>query len=203
MSKPSVYLKLELRIAADERGGILHRWQFGREILKAKVGRKKLPDGMLDDIIAAAGRAGLTISRQEIQRRIRCAEIYADDRRLRQAADAIGSWSALVNAGFPTVESDDPDDLPEGISSAAPDGWEQLSLIPGLGEELRVGGKTIPLAEATIADVQAYRDMYAEMHANYAKRLALIENALRIMHEAGGEPESNALETWRRGVSAS
>ncbi len=66
---------------------------------------------------------------------------------------------------------------------------------------LKVGGRSIPLAEATIADVQSYRDMYASIHANFAKKLALIENALRIMREAGGEPDGNALDAWRRGVS--
>ncbi len=202
--KTTVYLKLEQKIAADEFGGIKHRWDFGRALLKEKAGRQKLPDGMLADIVAAATAAGLKVSEREIQRRIKCAEVYVNDRQLRHACDAMGSWRALVNANFPPAESDDPDDLEAaGISTAAPDEWEQLSLIPGLGEMLKVGGRQIPLAEATIADVMRYRDMYAQIHANFAKKLALIENALRIMRGAEGDPDGNALDAWRRGVSES
>lgn len=200
--KTTVYLKLEQRIAADEFGGIKHRWEFGRALLKEKVGRQKLPDGMLASLVAAATAAGLKVSEREIQRRIKCAEVYGDDRQLRHACDAMGSWRALVNANFPPVDSTDPEDLEAaGISTAAPDEWEQLSLIPGLGEVLKVRGRSIPLAEATIADVEAYRDMYAGIHSNFAKRLAQIENALRIMREAQSDPDGNALDAWRRGLS--
>lgn len=198
----SPYLKLEQQIASGERGSILRRWRYGRNLMDAKAGRKQLPEGMLDDLVKAADKVGLKLSRQEIQRRLRCAETYRDDRQVRQAADALGSWSALVNAGFPKVESDEPEDTEAaGVSTAAPDEYEQLSLIPGLAPTLSVAGRKIPLADATVADIAAYRDMYAQIHTNYGKRLALIEAALAAMREGcGGDEAANAVEAWQRGT---
>lgn len=199
----SPFIRLDRKIAADERGGVMHRWNYGRELLKVKADRQQLPHGMVADLIKAADRVGLKLSEREIQRRIKLATVYDSEAKVRHAVTDFGSWRALVNANFPPVESDDPDDLEaDGISTEAPDAWEQLSLIPGLGEVLKVRGRSIPLAEATIADVEAYRDMYAGIHSNFAKRLALIENALRIMREAGGDSEDGALDAWRRGVGA-
>jgi hypothetical protein len=183
MGKPSVYMKLERQIADDERGGVIHRWKYGRELLAAKVGRKQLPDGMIQD-------------------RSRLATVSAPDQQVRRAIADLGTWTEIIRAGFPAIESDDPDDLPDEISTSSPDDWEQLSLIPGLGEVLKVRGRTIALAEATFGDVKAYRDMYAGIHANFSKRLALIENAVRIMAEAGAGDDDNALDAWRRGVAA-
>jgi len=206
----SPYLSLEMRIAADERGGITHRWRYGRKLLEAKKGRAKLPDGMLDDLVAAAELAGLKVSRQEIQRRIRCAEVYGDDRQLRQAADAMGSWSALVNAGFPAVDVDelslDPDDLEaEGFSTAAPDEWSQPTLIPGFGETIRVRGQQIPLVEgpdgATVGDAKAYRETYRQIHENFGKTLALIESAVQAMIDGSeDDDDANAVEAWKLGT---
>ncbi|MDP9145674.1 MAG: hypothetical protein M3N43_13460, partial [Actinomycetota bacterium] len=82
----STYLKLEQRIAADERGGIDHRWQYGRELLAARTGRQRLPKGFIGDRIAEAERAGLqVVSPREIQRRIKFAETYPTEVHKRQA----------------------------------------------------------------------------------------------------------------------
>jgi hypothetical protein len=202
MGKPSVYMKLERQIADDERGGVIHRWKYGRELLAAKVGRKQLPDGMIAGLVQEAERMGKKISEREIQYRIRLATVYATDQQVRRAIADLGTWTEIIRAGFPAIESDDPDELPDEISTSSPDDWEQLSLIPGLGEVLKVRGRTIALAEATFGDVKAYRDMYAGIHANFSKRLALIENAVRIMAEAGAGDDDNALDAWRRGVAA-
>lgn len=197
--KKSVYLQLEAKIDADEHGGIMHRWQYGREALKAKAGRQQLPHGLIDSLIAEAERAGKKISRTEIQRRVRCAEVYDQDSKVRRAATHFGSWNALAEAGFPPMESDEPDDLEAaGISTAAPDAFEQLSLVPGLAAELKVRGRTIRLEDATIADVEAYHDMYEQIHANFGKRLALIKLTLAEMRDAaGGDPSANAVEAWK------
>lgn len=201
MTKPSIYLKHEMKIVANERGSIEERLRYGLDLIKEKAGHKKLPVGKIELLIKEAAEAGIKISEREIQRRIKCAEVYVSVERFRRQYDGISAWTTLHEAGFPVVEST-PEDLPYGISAAAPDEWEQLSLVPGLGEVLKVRGRSIPLTEATIADVIAYRDMYAGIHSNFAKRLALIENALRIMREAEGNEDGNALDAWRRGVSS-
>ncbi len=203
MSKPSTFEKLEQKITASDGGGVMARWAYGRKVLEAKAGRKQLPDGMIADLIKAAERAGKKISEREIQYRAKLADVYATDQQVRKAIADFGTWTEIIKAGFPAVIVDDePDDLEAaGISTAAPDAWEQLSLIPGLSEVLKVRGRSIPLTEATIADVAAYRDMYAGIHENFAKRLALIENALRIMREVEQDPDANALDAWRRALA--
>ncbi len=201
----SVYLKLETRILRDEQGGIPDRWKYGRQLIGRKKGGRKLPDGELDLLVKEAADAGLTVSRQEIQRRVRCAEVYADDRQLRQAADATGSWSALVNAGFPVVdvdESTDPEEIAAaaGISTEPPDSFEQLVLIPGFGETIKVRGRTIPIAEATVGDAKEYRETYRQIHENFGKTLAQIEAAVEAMEEGcAGDDDANAVEAYKRG----
>lgn len=54
MSRPSEYLKLERQIVVNERGGLLHRWRYGRALLKAKEGRKQLPHGLAAQLVAEA-----------------------------------------------------------------------------------------------------------------------------------------------------
>lgn len=203
-TRRSPLLALEQRIAADERGGILHRWQYGRELLKAKVGRKQLPHGMLGDLVAAAERAGIKVSEREIRRRVALAEAYDSEAKVGQALADFGTWSALAEAGFPAVRSTEPEDLEAaGVSTAAPDAFEQLSLIPGFAATLTVGGRKVPLQRATVADVKTYEDMYRQIHENYGKRLALIEAARELMVAgSGGDDTDNAVEAWHRGLEA-
>ncbi len=201
----SVYLKLESRILRDEQGGILDRWKYGRECLKAKKGRQKLPDGFIADRLAEAERAGLKLSEREIQYRVQCAEVYGHDRQIRSSAAELGSWRALCDAGFPVVdvdESTDPEEIAAaaGISTEPPDSFEQLVLIPGFGETIKVRGRTIPIAEATVGDAKTYRETYRQIHANFGKTLAQIEAAVEAMEEGcAGDDDANAVEAWKRG----
>jgi hypothetical protein len=199
----SPYLRMEMRIAADERGGIVHRWRYGRKLLEAKAGRQQLPHGMAADLVAAAAKAGLKLTEREIQYRIKCATVYESEAEVRTACSDFGSWSALREAGFPPVESDEPDDLEAaGISTGAADEWTQLEIeIPGLAPVLSVDGRKIPLVEATVADVAAYYDMYRQIHENYGKRLALIEAALEAMREGSDDDDANAIEAWKAGTA--
>lgn len=202
--RASIYVRLERQIAATSTTDLLARWKFGRELLKAKAGRKKLPTGHLDGVIVTLAREGIEASRRDLQYRMRLAEVYETEGQLRKINCAIGGWTEIIAAGFPPVEADpadDPDSLPDAISPDPHDSWEQLSLIPGLGEVLKVRGRSVPLAEATISDVRAYRDMYAGIHENFTKRLAQIDNALSIMTAVEPDPEGNALNAWRRGLS--
>lgn len=199
MSRPSEFLKLERRIATDEHGGVLHRWRYGRELLKAKAGRKQLPHGLVGDLVKAAADAGLRISEREVRYRLTCAEVYASEAEVGTAVQTFGSWTALRDAGFPPVEVEQADLL---VELEAPDEWEQLSLIPGLAPTLKVGGRRIALADATVADIRAYRDMYAQVHENYGKRLALIEAALRAMLDGSRDENENAVDAWKRGCGS-
>lgn len=201
----SVYIKLESRILRDEQGGVLDRWKYGRECLKAKKDRRQLPHGFIEDRLAEAERAGLKLSEREIQYRLKCAEVYDEDSKVRSAAAEFGSWRALCDAGFPVVDVDettDPEDLAAeaGVSTEPPDAWEQPTLIPGFGETIKVRGRTIPLAEATVGDAKDYRETYRQIHENFGKTLALIETAVDAMEDGSdGDDEANAVEAWQRG----
>lgn len=203
MPKQSPYLKLEKSIAADERGGIMHRWNYGRELMKAKVGRKQLPHGLTTELIVDATRAGLKLSEREIQRRIKCASVYGSEAEVRQALADFGSWSALAEAGFPAVEvpeSDEIDDMEEvGVNS--PDVFEPpLFEIPGFKPVLRINGRKVDLADATVAQAVAYRDMCKDMHESFGRTVAQIEATVSVMLAgAGGDLEANALEAFKRG----
>jgi hypothetical protein len=204
--KQSVYLKLETRIAADERGGIMHRWNYGRELLKAKAGRKQLPHGMITDLIADALRSGFKISEQEIQRRIRLATVYDTETKVRQALTDFGSWSAIINVGFPSVEIDESDDQVDaieevGLATDAATGDEQDPLfeIPGFKPVLKINGRKVDLTDLTVRQAVDYRDMCRDMHANFGRTVAQVETSVdRMVTGAEGDLDANAVEAWKR-----
>lgn len=200
--KTSPYLKLERRIASDERGGILQRWRFGRQLLDAKTGRKQLPHGLIDAVIKAAERAGLKLSEREIQYRLKCAEAYETEAEVRTACADLGSWSDLREAGFPSVESYGPDEIDSAGLGTAPDEWEQMQFeIPGLRSAISVRGRQVPLVKgeegATVADVAAYLEMCEQKHESFGKTVDRIRESLSTMREgADGDDATNAVEAW-------
>jgi hypothetical protein len=203
--KQSVYLKLETRIASEDRGGIMHRWRYGRELLKARKGYAKLPKGLTTELIVEATRAGLKLSEREIQRRIKLASVYTTEAELRQALTEFGSWSEIVNAGFPSVEVDDSDiDDPEaaeeaGFHTGPPDAFEQLTLIPGLPATIKVNDRRVPLEQASIGEVKQYRETWRQIHENFSKTLHQIDLAVALMEQgSGGDDSANAMQAWRR-----
>lgn len=207
MSKPkvSVYVRLERKIASGEGNGVLVRWRYGRELLIEKSGRRQLPHGKIDGLIADARANGFKISRREIQNRLRLAEAYDSAAKVRTAVHKFGSWTDLRESGFPEVEVDvsliEPGDLEDlGFSADEKVDWDQPA-IPGLGETIAVAGNKIPLAEATVADVDAYEDLYVRIHEGFAKKLDKIRHSRELMHQGcGGDLSMNAVEAWKRGM---
>jgi hypothetical protein len=204
----STFLKLERDIAKDEHGGVMHRGRYGDEILKKRAGRQRLPKGLLTDIVIDALRAGYTISEREIQRRVRFAEVYPTDAHRRQALALMGSWSAIAEAGFPSVELDETDEEVDEIEDLAvpepPEGFtaDPLFDIPGFKPVLRINGRKRDLADVTVRDAIAYRDMCEDMHANFGRTVAQIKASVELMVAgAAGNLDANAVEAWRRATS--
>lgn len=79
--------------AADESGGVIERWRYGRRLLEAKTGRQQLPHGLLDVIVTATARAGYDLSRVEVQRRVKLATDRGPS--LDDAADSSGKFGDL------------------------------------------------------------------------------------------------------------
>jgi len=202
--KSTTYTRLERRILADERGGVHHRWQYGRQLLAEKSGRKQLPHGKIADLLADAEKAGLKLSATEIRYRVQCAEAYDSEAKVTKALGDFGSWFGLIQARFPAVELDeiDPDDVvAEGLASA-PDEWQQLEFdLPGLKPEISVRGRKVKLIKGedggTVADVAEYLDVCEEMHESFGKTIDKIRHTLETMREgADGDDEKNAIDAW-------
>lgn len=94
---------LEQRVLEGEHVGLRARWEFGAALLAARDGKGKLPPGYLAEITDEVGTPT-----REIQRRMRFAERYPDDDRLRHAMTQYGSWFAVVNDGLSDVNDSEP-----------------------------------------------------------------------------------------------
>lgn len=105
-------VKLEERISESEAGGLRARWEFGRELLAARDGKGRLPNGYLAAVGEKTG-AG----RRELQYRIAFAERFPTDDELCNAVAQFRSWHAIVNEALPG-----PKPLQPGEPVSAPDG---------------------------------------------------------------------------------
>lgn len=88
------FVELDQKVDQAEEGGILARWEFGREVLARRVG-KQLPKGLLDEIAAAIGK-----DRQEVVRRAAFATLYPTREEVSHAMTNFRSWYRIVNEGL-------------------------------------------------------------------------------------------------------
>lgn len=168
--------RLEKKIAASDSGGILERWHYGVEVLKAKAGKKKLPDGMLAGLVAAAGtkrdakgNEKPKISEREIRYRVQLAETYPTEAHVRQIIAECGLWTEIIAKGFPEVivdETPSVDDVLDDIEGQA-HGDAQEFEQPGLFPDMV---KRTPLPKTPLRVLVAYAEEMREMTASYAKR---------------------------------
>jgi hypothetical protein len=86
--------QIEQRIGKLEHEGLRERWEFGRELLTWRVG-KKLPAGLLDKISAEIGA-----SRQEIQFRIQFAVRFPDETSLSNGVRQWPTWHQMIQEGL-------------------------------------------------------------------------------------------------------
>jgi phage N-6-adenine-methyltransferase len=84
-------LELDARVDHAEDDGIRARWEFGRALLRERVG-KQLPAGRLDQVSAKTGK-----SRQEIGYRMTFADRFPTEAEVSNAVGNFGSWHAIVN----------------------------------------------------------------------------------------------------------
>lgn len=82
-------VSLDAKVDEAEGEGVLARWEFGRELLRERVG-KQLPAGRLDEIAARIGK-----SRSELQYRVQFAEQYATAEEVSTAVDTLKSWTEI------------------------------------------------------------------------------------------------------------
>jgi N6-adenosine-specific RNA methylase IME4 len=104
---------LDAEVDRAEGEGLRARWEFGRDLLGQRVG-KKLPAGLLDELAERTGK-----SRAELKKRVQFAERFPDEAALGNAVIQWGSWHAIVNEALPdqrelTPVPDEPAPLPDG-----------------------------------------------------------------------------------------
>lgn len=204
MSKPN-YKKLQRSIAKGDGQTIEGRWVYGRTILTdpAKISDtgKSLRHGAMEALIADAKAVGSELTEREVQRRLQCARTYKTINQIRHAVSDFGTWHDLVQAGFPEVAIDEDLVEPEGLEVAAADAWEQLTLLPGFKEIVKVHGREMPITEMTVPESIAYRDKYRSMHEGFGKTLDLIERTVdAIIDGWDGDPETKAVDAYQRAI---
>jgi hypothetical protein len=80
-------VRIEERIGAAEGSGLRARWEFGHELLAARDGKGRLPNGWVK-AIAERTRC----HRVELQRRMKFAERFPSEEELAHAVSQFGSW---------------------------------------------------------------------------------------------------------------
>jgi hypothetical protein len=82
---------LEERIGGAESEGLRARWEFGRELLAARDGKGRLPNGYLKAVCAETKS-----SRSELVYRMQFAERFPTEDELSNALDSYRSWFSVV-----------------------------------------------------------------------------------------------------------
>jgi len=80
-------LMLDKSIDANESTALRARWEFGQEMLAARDGAGRLPNGYLTQLVERTGK-----SRSELGRRVQFAAMYPTDEELSHAVGQFLSW---------------------------------------------------------------------------------------------------------------
>jgi len=105
-------VRLDERIDSHEGEALRDRWEFGHELLSARDGKGRLPNGYLTDLTRRTGK-----SRGELSRRARFAERFPTEDELCHAVTRFGSWHQVVKvalANEPEPVAAEPTPAPEG-----------------------------------------------------------------------------------------
>ena len=106
---------IEERISGAEGEGLRARWEFGHELLDARDGKGRLPNGYLRAVVERTGS-----SRAELTYRMQFAERFPTEDELLNALNSYRSWRDIVHVGLKRtaeLESVEPQPVPEGLFS--------------------------------------------------------------------------------------
>jgi hypothetical protein len=109
MSRFAAYGRYEKAIAAADAGTMRQRWEYGRRLLcdpLATTPDGNLRHGVMADLIDAARRRGVTLSEREIRYRLAAGRAYPSESQILHARADFESWTALREAGFPTIDAE-------------------------------------------------------------------------------------------------
>lgn len=106
-------VRIEERIGAAEGSGLRARWEFGHELLAARDGKGRLPNGYMKTLTER-----LHASRAELTYRMQFAERYPTEEELFTAVNSFRSWTDLRERGLKRAD----DGAPETGEPVVPEG---------------------------------------------------------------------------------
>lgn len=194
--KASQHIRQVKAIEDADSGGIRERWMFGLRILRDPEqmtdSGKSLRHGAAELLIAAAGldsKGRKRLNDQEIQRCLRCARAYPTEAQIRMAATDFGSWSELVQAGFPAYDAPEGEPPADHRTDAERERDRERTIVDLTGEQ----GVLFPLSDfepstTTLKELVAYAD---EMEGWTARRVdhdrKRREDLASLIEAAGGD----------------
>jgi N6-adenosine-specific RNA methylase IME4 len=87
--------RIEERISGAEDAGLRARWEFGHELLAARDGKGRLPNGYLRTVTERTG-----VGRAEAGARMKFAERWPTEAELSDAVRTFGSWHQVVHVAL-------------------------------------------------------------------------------------------------------
>jgi hypothetical protein len=125
-------LMIDKRIDSAEVEGIRDRWEFGRLMLEARGGKKRLPNGYLAELVTRTGK-----SQSELSYRVKFAEAYPTEAELSNALESYSSWHELVDNLYAKLPHSDDVFVVRTVAafkrlSRQPDSWIKDAKIVGL-----------------------------------------------------------------------
>ncbi len=106
-------VRLDERIDSREGEALRDRWEFGRELLAARDGKGRLPNGYLTALVERTGK-----SRSELGYRLQFAEAFPTEAELSTAVDSFRSWTEIREKALKPQPLAQPDDAPPPIIPA-------------------------------------------------------------------------------------
>jgi N6-adenosine-specific RNA methylase IME4 len=105
---------IDQRIDSAEGDGLRARWEFGQQMLTARDGAGRLPNGYLASLVERTGK-----SRSELGYRVQFAAAYSTEEELSNALDSFTSWREATKALKAEKDAEDnavtePEPVPEG-----------------------------------------------------------------------------------------
>jgi hypothetical protein len=200
--KTTQYVQQERKIAAADTNGIRERWQWGLRILNDPEAMtesgKSLRTGVTEQLIHAAAKVGLNLSRREVQWRIQAARTYKTEAEMRNAITQFKTWFELIQAGFPSYEAPDGEPLADHRTAAeiARDRAAAIArhaldhLQPTLFPTDRFEPELV-----TLKELRDYTDEMSEMTARFVAHDTERRKYLDQLVKAAGGDESM---TWMR-----
>ena len=93
MSDIEMLVLIDKRIDENESGALRARWEFGREMLAARDGAGRLPNGYLAELVQRTRK-----SRAELKYRAQFAATYESETQLANALANCESWSSAIRS---------------------------------------------------------------------------------------------------------